>query len=387
MSAEAWQQAIDGFAEHLAESGRSAATREGYLKHVQWLADGADVGPWELTTAELERWLESRRWSAETRRKVVVSLRAFYAWASAGGRCEWAPTAGLPTAAFKRPGPSQRQVSPEWADALDGFLTHLRAGGRSVGTQGQRRWYLLRLAEVCPSPWRVTPDQLARWVANDDWAPETRRLARSTVQTFYAWAVEAGRIEESPAARLPSVRTPRRLPRPAPEDALTAALASADDRVRLALKLAAYAGLRRAEIASLRVRDLVGLPDPVAVVVTGKGSHQRRVPLHPDLSAELTRRVRQLEESGEGRGGYLFPSSHGGHLTPAHLGKLVALALPGDSWTTHTLRHRFATRAYAAQRDLRAVQELLGHSKPETTARYAQTPQDAMSAAVAGVGL
>ncbi|HET6299160.1 MAG TPA: site-specific integrase, partial [Kribbella sp.] len=58
--------------------------------------------------------------------------------------------------------------------------------------------------------------------------------------------------------------------------------------------------------------------------------------------------------------------------------------LLGD-WTGHSLRHRFASAAYAVDRDLRAVQELLGHSKPETTARYVATPDGALRAAVAGV--
>ena len=50
-------------------------------------------------------------------------------------------------------------------------------------------------------------------------------------------------------------------------------------------------------------------------------------------------------------------------------------------------RHRFATQAYRTGRDLRAVQELLGHAKPETTARYAAVPDGSLAAAVAGVGL
>ena len=69
-------------------------------------------------------------------------------------------------------------------------------------------------------------------------------------------------------------------------------------------------------------------------------------------------------------------------MTPAHIGKLVSAALP-DGWTCHKLRHRCATVAYHATRDLRAVQELLGHAKPETTARYTQVPADAMRACVA----
>ena len=50
----------------------------------------------------------------------------------------------------------------------------------------------------------------------------------------------------------------------------------------------------------------------------------------------------------------------------AYLGKLVSEAL-GPGYTAHMLRHRFASLAYAVERDLRAVQELLGHAKIETT--------------------
>ena len=86
--------------------------------------------------------------------------------------------------------------------------------------------------------------------------------------------------------------------------------------------------------------------------------------------------------------GWLFPSdlSRDQPITPAHLGKMIAAVLPAG-WTTHTLRHRFATKAYKSGRDLRAVQELLGHMKPETTAIYAAVPDGALAAAVAGVGL
>jgi integrase len=49
-----------------------------------------------------------------------------------------------------------------------------------------------------------------------------------------------------------------------------------------------------------------------------------------------------------------------------------------DHWTTHTLRHRAGTRAYAGTHDLLAVGALLGHSKPETTMRYCMLPDDAL---------
>jgi integrase/recombinase XerC len=50
---------------------------------------------------------------------------------------------------------------------------------------------------------------------------------------------------------------------------------------------------------------------------------------------------------------------------------------------TLTLRHRFATVCYAGERDLLAVQTLLGHSKPETTRQYVLIPDKSLRAAVA----
>lgn len=69
---------------------------------------------------------------------------------------------------------------------------------------------------------------------------------------------------------------------------------------------------------------------------------------------------------------------------PAHgartVGRLVAAALP-DRWTMHTLRHRFATRAYRGTRNLRAVQTLLGHASIATTERFTAVDDDEIRAA------
>src|SRR5690606_3873523 len=50
---------------------------------------------------------------------------------------------------------------------------------------------------------------------------------------------------------------------------------------------------------------------------------------------------------------------------------LCAAGLKREGLSGHALRHTAATAAYAATRDLRAVQELLGHRNPKTTSRYA----------------
>lgn len=400
----AWSAAVAGFAEALKSqqrgylsvtdsttTTRSAATQATYLKHVQWLADSAPCGPWDLESHQLLTWLDGHNWSRDTRRKVLVSLRAFYAWAISQHHLEWAPTAGLPSAARRTPGPKARTVPEPWLEPLRSFESALRAAGRTEGTISQYRFRLRLLSEVTYDPWALDHQRLAQWLSNPDWAPQTKRCSVVAVTAFYRWAVKTGRTTRNPADDLDPVRVPRGVPRPAPREAVSTALRQADDRTRLAIMLALYAGLRVAEIAALHCSQITD----THLFVVGKGGHARLVPLDPDgdlaqaLRAEIGRRRNGSHGTGwrdrfTTESGYLFPSSHHpGPLTAAHLGKIIARALP-EQWTAHPLRHRFATDAYAVDRDLQAVQQLLGHSRPETTAVYAQIPDGALLAAVRG---
>ena len=388
----AWAAAVSGWRMMLEDSGRSMATVDGYVKHVTWLADDLDGDPWEVTPGRLREWVDGHSWSTHTRRKVLVSLRAFYRHGLDLGELARSPLAGLEAVPARKRGPSRLQVSARWQEPVAAFLTWMEAGARKASTIEQRRWWLIRLSETFADPWTVTPDDLGLWLSRGDWSPQTKRLGRSTVQLFYTWAENTGRVDRSPARLLPTVLIPRALPRPTPDDAVREALAVADERLRLALYLAVYAGLRRAEIAGVHTRDI----EDQVLHVHGKGGHERLVPLHPELRTALRAELHRRREGVSGTGwrsgptppgGWLFPSDvPGEHLTAHHLGKLITATLPAG-WTTHSLRHRFATKAYVTGRDLRAVQELLGHAKPETTAIYAAVPDGALEAAVAGVGI
>lgn len=260
----------------------------------------------------------------------------------------------------------------QWGTVLAGWTDYLRATGSPDTTIGQRAYHLSRLAHDFPAGHQsVTFDALASWLAAHDWSPNTRRAYRGSLRAFWAWLLATGRATDSPAHLLPPVKVPRGRPRPTPERAYRAALAMADGRAALAIRLAAQCGLRRGEIARTRHEDVE--PDLLGhtLRVHGKGGHVRLVPLPDDLAALILSMPQ----------GWLFPSSHGAHLTPHHLGKIVSRHLP-EGFTTHTLRHRCATVAYDAQRDLRAVQELLGHARPETTAIYTQIPDASVRAAM-----
>lgn len=130
----------------------------------------------------------------------------------------------------------------------------------------------------------------------------------------------------------------------------------------------------------------------VQLRVDGKGGRVRRVPMLPRLEVMLAQERARREVGRIGTGWrfevdpfspYVFPSHQVEHLSPYTVGAVLSTAL-GGQWTGHTLRHRFATLAYGVDRDLLTVQQLLGHSKPETTARYTATPAGAAAAAVAG---
>jgi len=268
------------------------------------------------------------------------------------------------------------------------FTDYLRSSATSPATIRLRVHYLERLAGVAPLS-TITAAQLADWFAGHDWAPETKKSARAAFVAFYRWCRLAGVRDDDPAALLPPVRVPRALPRPAPARVLADALHTATDRDRIMLALAGWAGLRRSEIAAARWTDF----DGETLRITGKGGRGRAVPVLPALGGLLVaeRARRDLGTTGTGwrfavdpASPYMLPGARGGHIHPETVGAVLTRVL-GSGWTGHTLRHSFATLAYRGTHDLRAVQELLGHSKPETTARYVEVDRAALVAAVAAV--
>ncbi|WP_144793990.1 tyrosine-type recombinase/integrase [Kocuria palustris] len=260
----------------------------------------------------------------------------------------------------------------EWATAIDDFTSWLRAGGQSAGTLRLRRWGLNKLAEQTSprSPWAVTPEELQEWISNPAWSPNTRKSARATIRRFYQWAHATQRRPDDPAALLLTIRIPPARPRPTPTMVLYAALERAEnDRERLMLLLASFGGLRRSEIAAVHADDL----QADLLFVVGKGGRQRFLPIHPVLAPFLDRL--------RARGGWAFPGRFGGHCHPDYIGKRLSRLL-GPGWTGHTLRHHFATAAYNSTRDLRAVQELLGHASVATTQIYVGVDAAALNEAV-----
>lgn len=271
------------------------------------------------------------------------------------------------------PAPTIYPFPPAWRPAVTAWVAYLRAGHRSPATIRIRCYHLSRLAADHPDPWAVTLGDLTGWLAAHDWSAETLRGHRVSFQGFWKHAVLTGATTRNPAAALPTVRVPPSPARACPEPVYHRALArAADQRVQLMLSLAWQQGLRRAEICQVHSRDLEqDLYGAWSLIVHGKGGRDRRVPLVPEVAAQL----RALPA------GWAFPGKIDGHLSARWVGKLMRKALVTSS--AHPLRHGFAARVYVSSgRDLRTLQSLMGHSSLETTQRYLPVDERAKRRAV-----
>lgn len=267
-------------------------------------------------------------------------------------------------------------VGAAWTAAIDDWEIALRAAGRSAQTIETRTEHLRRCARQtgATSPGTLSAARLIRWAGSQTWARETRRSMYASLKSFYRWAVETGRTIDDPAASLPPVEVGPAVPRPVSEAEYRRALDEADRRTHVILRLAAEAGLRRAEIAQIARCDLVADLAGWTLLVHGKGGRDRLIPLTDSLAREVRARI--------GAGPWLLPSPRdGGHLTARHVGKIASRALP-NGVTLHMLRHRFATVVHTSTRDLITTQRLLGHASVATTQRYVAVADDALRGAM-----
>lgn len=248
------------------------------------------------------------------------------------------------------------------ASVVNRYLTHLTAAGRRPSTVEQRRWWAHRIVRGLPDWRHATTCDLEHWLAASTWSPDTRKVARASLRSFYAWAHREQLVDVDPAQPLKPIRVPDAQPRPVSEEQLRRALARADERDVMAVLLAARMGLRRAEIAAAAAHDVAD----GWLLVHGKGGRRRHIPVHPDVAARLPRK------------GPLVPSHHDGqHLSPAHIGKILSRLL-GPGATGHQLRHRFALVTHVELQDVRHVQALLGHASLTTTQRYTPIRPDVL---------
>lgn len=207
-----------------------------------------------------------------------------------------------------------------------------------------------------------------------------RKLA--AIRSFFRFLVRRGIVAKNPAELMATPKKEQRLPFHLDIDQATILMEAPDAdqkyvlRDRSILELLYSSGLRVSELTGLNVGEL----DLTAgmVRVTGKGGKERIVPVG---SRALEAVKRYLEQRGETQGSSaLFLNTRGdrinrrsvARIVDAHVMKIAAF----KRISPHTLRHTFATHMLEGGADLRAIQELLGHTSLSTTQKYTHVSID-----------
>lgn len=259
---------------------------------------------------------------------------------------------------------------------------------------------------------RVTPETISAYVAalasaTPAYSPSSIARMISTVRGLHRFLFDEGLLAEN-AGR--GVRTPKkaeRLPKAISVEEVEALLnaVSGDDPVslrdRALLELLYASGARVSEVTAIDIDDLYAgtgsegndvWGDPERALgegglmrVTGKGSKTRIVPYGKyagsALAAYLVRVRPQFVAKGKGTPA-LFVGPRGARMSRQSVWLAIRAAAEKAELTQeispHTLRHSFATHLLAGGADVRAVQELLGHSSVTTTQIYTQVTAETL---------
>lgn len=205
----------------------------------------------------------------------------------------------------------------------------------------------------------------------------TIRRRLSAVKTFYKYLKWSGQRADNPAAEVPgprmSDRKPEHLHVAEVERLLRTSVAGRSDfqrlRDRAILELLYATGIRRAEVASIRIHD-VDLANRT-IEVTGKGDKKRTVLMNKAASHAIQAYLGVRPRTGDQS---LFVGRHGRCLTPKHVWRIFRDVYDVSGLqkhaTPHTMRHSFATHMVENDANLETVRELLGHEHLSTTGIY-----------------
>jgi integrase/recombinase XerD len=229
-------------------------------------------------------------------------------------------------------------------------------------------------------------DDLERYLITLDaqgLARATRARRLSALRQFFRFAHDEGWRSDNPAIRIEGPGRDRHLPGTLSQQDVARMLdlahhhgpdSATQARNGALLELLYATGLRVSELVALPVASLRGAPE--MIVVRGKGSKDRMVPLSDPARAAVAAWLVHRDAGPLKASRFLFPAAgKTGHLTRERIHGLVkeialAAGLDPARASPHVLRHAFATHLLAGGADLRVIQTLLGHADLSSTEIY-----------------
>lgn len=280
-------------------------------------------------------------------------------------------------------------MSPEYTNELvKKFTAHLKLEkGLSENTLEaylNDTAKLLQFAESENKPVTdLTTEDLHRFVYElQDIGICARSQARilSGVKAFFRFLKLDGYIDSDPSELIETPKLGRKLPEILTVEEIDAMVGSIDlslpegRRNRAILETLYGCGLRVSELTGLRISQLY--LDDGYILVEGKGSKQRLVPISPAAIHEirlymLDRNMLPIKKESTD---ILFLNRRGGQLTRVMIFYIIRNACEAcgirKTISPHTLRHSFATHLLEHGANLRAIQQMLGHESITTTEIY-----------------
>lgn len=207
------------------------------------------------------------------------------------------------------------------------------------------------------------------------------RRYSSSIKGFFSFLKQNDYIKKNPVINLKSTKIARDLPSVLSFIEVEKILDQPKIKSKLGLRdkaileLLYSSGLRVSELINLKVSDLFFEDEVIRVL--GKGSKQRIVPVGSSAIkwvTEYLQKLRPLLQKRMKSENVIFLNSRGSKLSRMGIWKLVkkycdSAEIEKDVHP-HTFRHSFATHLLEGGADLRAVQEMLGHSDISTTQIY-----------------
>jgi len=255
-------------------------------------------------------------------------------------------------------------------EALDSYLDSLLFSGLSKNYTGKIRQYLLPFVNTCK---HLSAESAQKHLSKSAHLKPNSRARYSTYMKGFLGYME-----------IPfevKVKVPKTLPNYVQTSDIDQIVdwikskqshKSSIDRDLALLQTAKRTGMRRSELANLRVKDLSADQNRL-FVRGGKGDKDRVIPIHPDLKESLASLC-------EGRSDDERVFS----LKPRSLGNKFRdwSNRAGVDLHTHSFRHHFATSLVEKGANIRAVQELLGHTNLNTTQVYLSVTADHLEDAI-----
>jgi integrase/recombinase XerC len=267
---------------------------------------------------------------------------------------------------------------------LDAFFQYMEVEKRtSDHTLKSYQRDIKQLINYCSSQqyqnWNlVQPSDIRKHIANrhrNGISSKSLQRELSAIRSFYNYLLKKHIVSSNPANHIRAPKQERKLPKVLDVDQVFGILETNPDSPLEIRDLAMFelfysSGLRLSELANLNIGD-IDFTDHSLRVRYGKGGKQRELPIGSKAIAAikkwLTYRTETTDEA-------LFTSTKGQRIGQ----RSIQLRL--DRWCKkiglpehvhpHMLRHSFASHLLESSQDIRAVQELLGHSNLSTTQIY-----------------